>query len=342
MIHFNKHAPPLWKSKKTFISILLFFVFSPSEFFGGSIPSAPNFTKKEIAFFKWGQANENINLKVEERQKVNSGTREATISKSFYWPRYFKMDGNDKIYFDNWNGQILVLSDEGQVIKSLDTEKTGNLFDVDGGGNLYGGYNKKNKKIGFIRTKPDGSQVIYNNFILNRVENGVAYPFHGVGNNKNEPITFYDVSNKPKTLPPSYYYLKQTKYGSLSIPTKNINDYYASNHKMITGTNIRITIPEMDGEVPYYHLFGITEDGLCYFFCGYQKKYTPPSNPWDRAYVLIFSSIGKLIEKIPVETDYFDGQILAGEMSVDIHGNFYQMLALKDGVHFIKWELNEP
>jgi hypothetical protein len=123
--------------------ILTASIIYPAMIFAQS-DSPITFTKKEIAFIKYG-----------------NGEKETSWGRSF-----IQIDGNDNVYFYNGNGQLLVVSSNGKSIKVMDGKKITNLRIIDAEGNIYSPVYKKGSPPGFVMTKPDGTQTEYPNFDL--------------------------------------------------------------------------------------------------------------------------------------------------------------------------------
>jgi len=121
--------------------ILTVSVFLPGLVFAQS-NSPITFTKKEIAFIKYGK-----------------GEKETS-----WHGNSIQIDGNDNVYFYNGNGQMLIVSSDGTSIKVMDDKKIINLRVIDAEGNIYSPIYKKGSPPGFVMTKPDGTQTEYPNF----------------------------------------------------------------------------------------------------------------------------------------------------------------------------------
>lgn len=281
--------------------------------------SSVSFTKKEIAFFKWG---------VGEKETEWHSTA-------------IRIDGNDDVYFYNGNGQVLIVSSDGASIKAMDGKKIANLWAVDGEGNIYSSvYNKRDKSSGFVITKPNGNQTEYKNFNLCYVENGIAYDCSG------NAITITDIDDGPEKLPPTLLSIKgEVDFEELSdhsviIHTEKINKHLKKINRHIDAGKIKIKFEVKNRFWPFNtNLIGIDDKGNFYFLCGY--THGPHfEDPWKEAYIMVYSTTGKKISEIKLDLDFYGQQTSDNELKLDIHGNIYQSWTSEDGLHILKWVRN--
>jgi hypothetical protein len=333
------------KPIKLIFSSLLFFIFINSLAFSQSSPNSVTFTKKEIAFFKWGDGPNEVGITKHEEEDIVQGTDAGDKIVTYEWPRGLDIDGNDNLYFGNGNGQIFIISSEDGSVKTISWKKTGGLWMVDGDGNIYARSFNKGKQPGFILTRPDGSQRIYQNFDFCYVENGVAYNLK-----KDESITITDKGDKPEKLPPSLLDVSvgkndsDKKYQDTSltfiIGVEKINKHLKKINRQLNVNKIQVSIEKKKGLGLLSDLFGVDDDGNSYFLCSYLAGKLAKSNQESSAYIMVFSQTGKKLAEIPIQPDYFDQQNSTNEFKLDIHGNIFQMLALADGMRIIKWQKN--
>ncbi len=302
-----------------------------------------SFTKKEIAFFKWGDGEKEIKLNKITHKTIDRSKGVTQTSEDFLWPSAIVVDGNDSIYLNGGNGQIFIISSDGSSIKTVSAKKTGGLVEVDGDGNIYGTYSKKGEPLGFIRTKPDGTQEVYKNFDLGYVENEIAYPISNKAMSGNQPITFSNIGDKAEKLPPHLLSRdgevdlgKLMDGKSFVIHTRKINKHLKKINRRIDADKILIEVEEKDGMPPRPQFLGIDDNGNSYFLCGYHGGWNSLV-PWKETYIMAYSQTGQKLAEIPIDPDYFDKHVGLAECRIDIHGNLFQSWASKDGVHIFKW-----
>jgi hypothetical protein len=333
--------------KEEFIIAVLLLGFSYCSAFGQTSPGYINFTKKEIAFFKWGNGQNEVSL---EKLIKTKGTTQVENNETLYWPMDMKIDGNDNIYFPNGNGRIFILSSDSNSFKKIIMKKTGGIISVDENGCIYGVYSKDGPPYGFIRTEPDGTQEIFKNFDLGHVENGIAYPRGNKKTNRESPVTIYDSENNPEKLPPLLFsrstpnirnadFKEDIVASTFLINTKKINRHLKKINKKIISDNIKIKVEKKNEITPLVTFLGVDDNEQFYFLSGY------PSGPeiddrWIETYITVFSQDGKKLTEIKIDPDYFNKQVVRGELALDIRGNIFQMLASEDGIHFLKWVKN--
>jgi hypothetical protein len=318
--------------------ILITLLFSASAFAADSGPIS--FTKKEIAFFKWGTGKNEVKLVKTEEENIIHGTDEGGKRYSYRWPHSLKLDGNDNIYFGGGNGRIFIVSADGKSIKTINGEKTGGLGGVDGEGDIYAAYYKKDKnEFDLIVTKPDGTQKIYENFDPIYEDNGIVY-----NNGKSKAITITDNGDKPEKRPPSLMQGDKSDYmkkypNTFTIFTEKINQHLKKINRQIDIDKIQIKI-EGKGRLHLISDFiGVDDNPNFYFFCGFSPG--PGINdPWEAACVMVYSSSGEKISQVPLELDSLNGQTSGGEVGLDIQGNIFHKWANKDGIHILKWTKN--
>ncbi len=300
-----------------------------------------SFTKKEIAFLKWGDGRNEVKLN-KTKHKLIDRSKGVTETKEFVsWTRDIKIDGNDNIYFRGGNDKIFIVSSDGSSIKTISAKKTGGLMDVDDDGDIFAPYHKIGEPEGFIRTKPDGTQEDFKHFSANYMENGIAYDI-----NKNKAITIADKGDQPEKLPPRLFSrVGEVDYGInaggelCTIYTKKINKHLKKINQKIDADKIHIKVEEKDGMPPRSQFLGIDDNGNSYFLCGYYGGRNS-SVPWKETYVMVYSQTGQKLTEIPVDTDYFDKQLVWTEFKIDIHGMLFQMWTSEDGIHIFKWTKN--
>jgi len=226
-----------FKSQKLILTTMLLFLFSYSLAFCQSASDSISFTKKEIAFFKWGTGEKEVKL-----------TKTAEV---FSWPRALRIDGSDNLYFSAGNGHIFIVSPNGNSIKSISNQKMGGLGDVDEDGDMYSGYKEEGKLTGLLVIGPDGTQTVYKNFILRNVENGVAYPMNFPDAKGIEPITFFKNDDKPEKLPPRLFHIQggeedyeKTSPNTYVLHTEKINKHLKKINRHLDVDKIQIKIEE--------------------------------------------------------------------------------------------------
>ena len=324
--------------RPVFILMLLFSFFYSSLALCQSTSDSISFSKKEMAFIKWGQDKNEFGFLRRESKNTYQGIDLGGKKETYYWSRLLKLDGNDNVYvLDGWNKQIFIVSPD-DAIKTIGSEKTRGLITVDAFGNIYGS-NKKGEPQGFTVTKPDGSQKVYRNFNLNFEENGIVYDLK----NK-KTLNIADVGDQIEKLPPHLLsdhdqvdFEKKTS-DSFVIYTKKINKHLAKINRKIEADTIQIKIEGKNGSPSYLDLIGVDDDGNSYFLCGYGTGNI--SAPWSDAFLTVYSQEGRKLAEISLDLDYFNKQIDGNELALDVHGNIFQMLASEDGVRILKWSKN--
>src|SRR5579871_2398688 len=325
----------------------LFFIASflaifPSIIFAQS--DAPiSFTKEEIAFFKWGTSETEVKLStggISQRAKKNSKP-EKTVLNQYRWANTFRMDGNDNLYFNGGNGFIFVVSPDGNSIKTISIEKTGGFSTVDEMGNVYSFFHKKGEPLGFILTRPDGTQENYADFDLGHVENGIAYEKKEKGD---RAVTIFNNNNTPEKKPPLLFpkltsnqteadFEKDFVTGTFTFDTAKINKHLEKINKRIDNEKVQIKLGFNNDQ----NFMGVDDDENFYFkICTHES--TAIYTPCKAAYVAIYSSRSLKLAEVPIEKNYFDGQ--CGPTDIDIHGNIFEMVAFQDGIHIYKWAKN--
>lgn len=343
----------IWEIKrhvkiKTLIFAIPYFSFFIATVFAQSNTGSIAFTKKEIAFFKWGNGKNEVTCS-NFNTVIHRGSDEKNNLdvQSFRAPVDLKIDGYNNIYIDGGNERIFVISSDGSSIKTINSNTTGGLGIVDEEGNIYGPYYKNGQLLGSIRTNPDGSQTVYKNFELRHVVNGIGYE---IKKKKIRTIKIYDTDNKSEKLPPLMFpmnlraysptgegdYLEDPKKGLITIYTNKINSHLAKINKRINTDKILIQTDENSSNGIVIHLLGIDDKGNTYILN--YKTGLHIDDPWSKVYVKVYSSDGKAIATIPIENDYFSKQLVPNEFALDVQGNLYQMWRSKDGVHILKWE----
>jgi len=316
---------------------LLILIFLNHSVFAQS-NSTISFTKKEIAFFKWGEGDNQIRLKKGHSHHNGQATTEE-VNVQYYWPRDLKIDGTDDVYIQDGKGHTFIIS---SVDGSVKTVNVGGFRAVDEAGNMYSLYYVAGEPYGLIVTKPDGTQKIYKNFDMKYEENGIAYDL-----NNNKAITIFDNGDQPEKLPPQLFSrwlsknydgdFKKEANNLFSISTKKINKHLKKINRRIDSDQIQIKIEKKNSAAVEAYLLGVDDDGESYFLCGYRESIHLTS-PWSDIYVRVYSQAGVKIAEIPIDSDYFDKHVSG--FALDIHGNFFQMLASEDGMHILKWIKN--
>lgn len=325
------------------IPFTILIVFSTSQTLFAQSDSPVSFTKKEIAFFKWGDGDNEVKLVKNEEENIVHGMDMGGKRYSYRWPQAIMMDGQDNIYFGGGNGQIFIVSADGKSIKRINGEKTGGMGFVDGEGDIYGANYKKDKNIfDLVVTKPNGVQKVYENFDPLYEDNGIVY-----NNGKNKAITITDNGDKPEKRPPCLMQGDRSDYikgnqNSYTIYTQRINEHLKKINRRIDSDKIRIKIEEK--KIGKFHvrplddLIGVDDNGNVYFFCGY--SFGPGiEDPWKEICIMVYSFAGTKISEIPAELDV-NKQSSRNEFAIDIQGNIFQLWASENGMHILKWTKN--
>lgn len=323
-VSMNLRNAVLNKWQKVILISILFLSFSYIFAFGQTSSAPISFTKKEVAFFKWGEID-----------------KKNPISKEYsrFYPKVLHIDGYDNLYFVTEQSQIFIVPSDGSPVKKNSLGKAGGVFIVDEEGNCYSSYYKKGEPWGFILTKPDGSQTEYKNFNLDFEENGIIYDLKN-----NKALTITDHGTKPEKLPPRLFItkgetnLKINYPNSFTIYTEKINKHLKKINRRIDSDKIRIKIEEKNDVKALANLIGIDDDGNSYFFCAYQSQVR--DGPWNEADVMVYSQKGQKIAEIPLELNFYDKQAFYKEVVSNIRGDIFQMWASEDGVHISKWTKN--
>jgi len=325
-----------------FFLITITLLFSASVFAADS--EKISFTKKEIAFFKWGSGEYEVGLSKNESPNILHGQDLGGKKVVYDWFRRMELDGSDNIYFANGNGQIIIVSSDGHVRETISMEKTGGLKDVDDVGDIYGNYFKKGEPTGFIITKPDGTQTVYKNFMFGGIENGIVYPLRVKEMEGKAPITVFlnkdtPVGNLPRSLmsPLEQMDFDNPDYHTFIIHTEKLNKRLKARNRKIDVDKISIKTEPKGRWWPINHLIGLDDDGDSYILCEYSNSSTR-EGPEFEADVMVYSQNGQKIIEVPIGLDYFDKHI--SSLKTDIEGSVFQMWANKDGIHILKWTKN--
>jgi len=199
-----KSVIKLSKRQKLILILILFVSFS-SKAFCQSASNSISFTKKEIAFFKWGDGANEIGMSWEDNTeqvkkmdyKVSKKTGEV-VSMSItptigpILPRTeLHIDGNGSIYFsDSVHKRIFVLSPDGEKERTIEAGNDSN-FRVDEVGDVFFYDYKVGEPQGLTCVKLDDRKFFYKNIKLSYIESGVAY-------DANKEISITDNGNKPQ------------------------------------------------------------------------------------------------------------------------------------------------
>jgi hypothetical protein len=329
--------------KKVCLISILFSSVSISPAFCQSSSAPISFTKKEIAFFKWGEGKKEVKLVSYKEKNIYHGMDLGGYRYTYNWPKKMEIDGNDNIYLYSGTERIFVISSEGNSIKTIDAEKTGGVVCVDEFGNIYGSYRKKGEPTGFILTKPDGTQTLYKDFLFGGEENGVVFPANLNDMLGKQPITIFSNDDKPEKSPPHL----SSGYGNMDCEEKNrhsliihtgkINKHLKKINKKIEADEIPIELEVKNRFWPLASLVGVDDNCNFYILCRYSHG-PGIEAPYEEADMMVYSQTGQKIFEIPMELDCFDKH-LSG-IKLDIQGNVFQMYASEDGLHVIEWVKN--
>ncbi|MGH2611948.1 MAG: hypothetical protein ACRDFB_02735, partial [Rhabdochlamydiaceae bacterium] len=274
------------------ISVLVIWIVSMIAPVWAQSDSPISFAKKEIAFFKWGNEPNEVGViqiksggtKFEKKTGQVVGEIKTIVRPG---NGALHIDADDNLYFSNGKDGIFVVSDDGGVIKKIDSDDWRNFCMVDAQGNIYFRYSKqgkfyseKGKSFGFVMEKKDGTRVLYRNLDLGYVENGVAYPSDIFGSDNEQPLTLYGVNlKKSKKLPVHLSFrdqgVERKGDGSFVIRTKKLNERLAEIGKKISPDEIFIKLDKKLNVAPFSFFLGVADNGNSYFLCGYSD--TPPS-----------------------------------------------------------------
>ena len=342
--------------KIVLISTLLFGISYIAAF--GQTSSVPiSFTKKEIAFFKWGSGENEVGRKIktwEDRLKdeivvdkrtglrmptpVLSETQKKRILQ-FWGPPMLALDGNDNLYLsDSVNQRTIFISPDGTKRRII-TYVTG-YFNVDDLGNIYDSYFKKDE-TGFICFRPDGKKDVYKNFELGYMENGIAYD-----PKNNKSITIYANGDKPEKLPANRIFCEKDKqnFDDGLIDTSKSKNHFKKIGREITADKVRIHFDrhgKYPGAVSQPDFLGVDDDLHFYFVYRFADlDVNKPEGKTVEEYVAVYDSSGKKLSEIPLDFDFYESTDYRNLITLNIRGDIYQAWEANDGVHIIKWTKN--
>ena len=340
--------------KKLIIGVV-FFSFAGQLVFGQS-SSSVGFTKREIAFFKWGNGDKEIGRKIETREDYEkkyktfdkkTGLPEPTpilsVSEKnkivrFWGPTQLKLDGNDNVYLsDTINKRIFLVSPDGTTIRPVYSE-SGGYFDVDEVGDIFKNYYKRDDS-GFICIHPDGRQDIYKNFDLSHVDNGIAYD-----QKKNQTIKIYDNGNKPEKLPVHRIDFKEIyspAFTGLIIDARKINKHLQKINRRVDVDKIRVKFEERKGLGTEKKFLGVDDNGNSYILYRFYKKiFHADHNQTLEVCVVVYSPNGLILFRLPVDIDPYESPGFDHLLAINIRGDIFHAWESGDGVHIYKWIKN--
>jgi hypothetical protein len=336
--------------------------------------SSINFTKKEIAFFKWGTganevgiggiSQEDVNKDTQNHKKINKETGEVVPETSglkagsFIPQTRLKIDGNDNVYFaDSINNRIFVVSSDGSLIRTINGFGRVPYFDVDETGNVFSSQVKRGDPNGLTCIKPNGEKIFYKDFRLGHIENGVLYGSAAdeaitttINGNKsiqplNKAITIIDTGNNEEKLPPrlfsgpggDFYGGDQDK--EIVIDTRKINQHLKKIGNHIDVEKIEIKVEKKPKLSSWSDVLGVDDIGNVYIFCSYKDGYTWRSKVVE-AYIDVYSPTGARLARISDSFSNGGYSLEKSTLGIDIKGNLFRILSSDNGVHIIEWVKN--
>lgn len=333
-------------------SLLLFLpIIAPAQ------SNAPiSFTKKEIAFFKWGNGTNEVGMgslsktAIEEdarRHKIiNKKTGEVITETPVTQPGPFipeiilRLDGEDNVYFsDSIHGRVFVVDSNGNVIRFVILKGAGRYFKVDEVGDVLFDYQEnKGEKRNLVCVKPSGEKMVYKNFRLGRLEGGVAYDAY----NKNKAITIVK-ENGTKELPIRDIPIKNLKTTNdigFAINTDKIIEQLKKHGHQSEIKEIDVKLEKKENLSPWWNVIGIDEAGNIYTLIYYKTIGSPMHAKVIESFIDVYSLEGVRQSRI-IEPSYLGSLFPTPDhFAIDGQGNIFQILPSKDGVHIVKWVKN--
>ena len=313
------------------------FCFIPSLILAQTSSAPISFTKKEIAFFKWGDGEKEIgrhrptargvihkiNKKTGKEEPSLNVSDESINSVSLN----MKVGGIDKIYLrDSYHRRIFIIPTSGGSISVINNA---NLYAVDKNGEIISVVSYKDGLADFECIKSTGERAEHKNFKLDldSVEHGVVRDAIG-----EKSVTLFVNDNKPEELPPdvSSDIENETNEG-FDLKTGKINKHLEKLNRKIGVNKVHIGWELKKGYVAMGYLEGVDDLGDLYVRVIYYEGWIRDDTKTE-SWFLIFSPQGKVLFRIPL-----DGILSTGPI-IDIHGNFFGCLSANDGVHIYKWE----
>lgn len=319
------------------LACLLFVAF---EFFcSTAFAQEITFTKKEIAFFQWGNGNNEIANSSQNPQtkvahyKVYKGTKTPvpvvpekntnTIS------TYLKIDGSDNVYVsDPFHHRVFVIPSGESEIRVI---KNASTYGVDEAGDIISALSYKDGLSDFECIKPNGERVVYKNFALGIVENGVIHEANG-----KQPITILDIGDKPEKLPPSLFSeVENETHAGFDLKTEKVNKHLKKINHKIDGEKIHLSWETKKGFIANGYIQGVDDLGNIYVMVIYYRGWIRPDTE-TQGFLFIYSPTGEILSKVPLEKNMNVGL----SIPIDVHGNFFTSVSSENGVHVFKWEKN--
>ncbi len=341
---------------------LLNIYFSLDPLFAQS-DSPVSFTKKEIAFFKWGDGSNEFGqgyiTEKDVRKDIESNTAtDKKIGVVVPGKSDLKVgpvrslitmliDGENNIYLaDSIHKRIIVVAPDGNVTKSIDKMRKGSEFDVDEFGNVFFDYiDEKEKMPNLVWVKPDGTRTEFK-------DNGLSWVVHGVAYNpydRKKSVTIMSIDDtKPEKLPPRLFGgSKDPDVGGgsrgmdLFVSYKNINRHLKKINRQIDVDHVRIKIEQKDKLTSWATVLGVDDNGNVYTLCAYKNG--PNLNTYYKvveAYIDVYSPMGERLTRIPDSSCLGGYAQTVSNFAIDIKGDIFHILESEDGVHIIEWVKN--
>ncbi len=339
-----------YKSRRTILFTIPIYLFLLSLALAQSTSGSISFSKKEIAFFKWGNGTNEIGHKIETKEDrlknkpvdidKETGLPEPTpilsaeekkIINRYWGITLIRLDGNDNIYLsDPTNHRMFFIKSDGKVIRSINNAGVG-FFYVDEAGDVINPYFKRDDS-GFICTHPDGTQTVYKYFDFGYLNNGIVYD-----QARKKAITILDNGDKAEKFAVGGE-VKYDKNFGLIISTQDLNKHLRKINKHIDRDSIGIKFEEEKGFYHWQEFLGFDDDGNAYVLWGFPNHNASHVNQLNDAFVGVYSPEGSNLAKVPFDIDYYKPDDLTRNLFViNSRGDIYQAWESDDGVHIFKW-----
>ncbi len=315
---------------RLFVAAVLILMIPCSLAFSQTSSGPISFTKKEIAFFKWGDGGNEIGnnnsaspLKATHKAHKGSNREENTSADSeknkFLVYTHLKIDGKDNVYVnDPFHNRVFVISPDGSEIRTVDHANT---HDVDEAGDIISFLTWKNAFSDYEIIMPNGQRTVYKHIKDPEIiENGIFHDADG----KNA-VTLFDVGNKTeKTSPKRFFGIENETHVGFDLKTGTTDS-----------RKVHITYDEKEGLTAKGDLLGLDDQGNYYVQVTYREMASQADSEIENVLV-VYSPIGKILCRVSLESNF---QMSSG-IILDKNGNFFIAISNKNGVYIYKWIKN--
>lgn len=293
----------------------------------GQSKPAQGYQVKQILFLKFGTGN--------------SEKEVGVLGNPYCGPGALAIDKSENIYLtDPGNKRILIYSNKGDFIKSVQSDSDRSVLEVNDNGDIYTTYFKENKyKV--LKIKSTGEKIktdqtagiIYNDTLFGS-DGSKRFFFES---NEKPSMKF----NEPLLLKKDFYQTygdKKDKNHFVNIRTEKIKRIVHENNVVLPNF-IKIPLAGKNQEELGWGLdwkiLGFDDTGNIYLLLGILGKYP---HVLKEEKIQIFSLHGNLISEIPLDLDACFSQALNPLFfKVDKQGNVFQLLNTQKGVYVFEW-----